>query len=395
MGAQSTVKPPAGKPAQAAPASTTESEPTPAAETLARSQALSAAVKQYKAQKDPATWENVWKIVREILTQPAAIKAPAASILASNPGFKELGVKIVDGEGARLWCFPNCPESQTAVLHWNSTTVTLVPQGRRRPPKQIVTVVSKSQILNIPGTVVLYDAHLERSTVAGRDKQLHLGPVHGLILTGNTRGSGSVWLQGYKLADGVWVETNEFFSAVPPFLTQNLVGSGYFENNDLVLTVGSIKSPVTKGAQATGYKIVLHFVDGKFSLDAKSGEEGPAFIVLQFIQAVQQGHLDVARGWLQDTRLVSIPKYAGLTKPPLQGFKLLAMANPSPTMVRYRVITSGKDDLVVDLTKFKQAWIIKAIFIVAPDPLAQKLLAVPQATDKAEDAKPDEPSVTK
>jgi hypothetical protein len=59
------------------------------------------------------------------------------------------------------------------------------------------------------------------------------------------------------------------------------------------------------------------------------------------------------------------------------------------------VITSLKNDLIVDVTKYKGAWIVKAIFIVPPDPLAQKLLAVPQATDKAEDAKPDEPSVTK
>ena len=385
--AQSAAKP--AKPA-AAPVETPA-----AAETASRSQALSAAVAQYKGRQDPATWDNVWKVVREILTQPASIKAPAASLIASNPGLKELGVKVIDAEGARLWTFPNCTECQQGILHWSATTVTTVPGGRRRTPREIVTVVGKAQVMNIPSTIVPYDAHLERTMVLGKDKKLHPGQVHALVLTGNSRGSGAVWLQAYKLTDNVWVESPEFFTAVPPFLTQNLIGKAYFENNDLVLTVGSFKP--AKGQQPAGYKIVLHYVDGKFSLDAKSAEEGPAFVVLQFIEAVQQGHLDVAKGWLTDVRLISIPKYAGLNKPSPQGFRLLAMASPSPLISRYRIMVSAKNDLIMDLGKVKQQWAIKSIFIVPPDPLAQKLLgSTPQpATDKPENDNPDEPSVSK
>jgi len=46
----------------------------------------------------------------------------------------------------------------------------------------------------------------------------------------------------------------------------------------------------------SGYKIVLHYVEGHYSLDARTNEEGPALVALQFVQAVQQGHLDLAKG---------------------------------------------------------------------------------------------------
>jgi hypothetical protein len=78
-----------------------------------------------------------------------------------------------------------------------------------------------------------------------------------------------------------------------------------------------------------------------------------------------------------------------LSKPSAQGFKLLAMANPQPPICRYRVITSTKNDLIFDLGKLKQQWVIKGIFIVPPDPLAQKLLgAGSSVTDKPQDEKP-------
>lgn len=348
---------------------------------VARQIALAAAVKQYKAKPDAYSWEGVWKVAREILSQPATVKAPAAAILASYPGLSEVGVSVIDGEGARLWAFPKVTDSQNVLLQWSQSTSAPAPRpaGRRRAPVHVVvTTVPHAQALLIPAGVVLNDAHLATG-------------AHALTLTGNMRGSGAVWLQGYKNVEGQWTETGEVFSSIPPFLTQNLVGKASFSGNDLVLTVGGAKTAAGKPQpQSSGYKIVLHFVEGHYSLDARTNEEGPALVALQFIQAVQQGHSDLAKGWLADPRLISIPKYIGLNRSAGLPFKIIAMANPGNGSFRYRCMTFEKNDLIMDIGKVKNQWAVKALFIAPPDPLAQKLVGSLPATEKAADSKAEE-----
>ncbi|HEY9733110.1 MAG TPA: hypothetical protein V6C89_14430 [Drouetiella sp.] len=351
---------------------------------VARQIALSAAVKQYKAKPDSYSWDSVWKVVRDILSQPATVKAPASAILASYPGLSELGVSVIDGEGSRVWAFPKVSDNQNVMLQWSGAVATTVqrPVGRRHKivSQVAVTTVPHSQVLQIPAGVVLNDAHLATG-------------AHALTLTGNMRGSGAVWLQGYKNIEGQWTETGDVFSSIPPFLTQNLVGKASFSGNDLVLTVGGAKTAAGK-AQPTssGYKIVLHYVDGHYSLDARTNEEGPALVALQFIQAVQQGHSDLAKGWLADPRLISIPKYIGLNRSAGLPFKIIAMANPGTGAFRYRCMTFEKNDLIMDIGKVKNQWAVKALFIAPPDPLAQKLVGSLPAPEKSADAKASEES---
>jgi hypothetical protein len=351
---------------------------------VARQLALAAAVKQYKAKPDSYSWEGVWRVVRDILSQPATVKAPASAILASYPGLSELGVSVIDGEGSRVWAFPRVTESQNVILQWSGSVATTVqrPVGRRHKvvSQVAITTVPHTQVLLIPAGVVLNDAHLATG-------------AHALTLTGNMRGSGAVWLQGYKNIEGQWTETGDVFSSIPPFLTQNLVGKASFSGNDLVLTVGGAKTAAGK-AQPTssGYKIVLHYVEGHYSLDARTNEEGPALVALQFIQAVQQGHNDLAKGWLADPRLISIPKYIGLNRSAGLPFKIIAMANPGTGAFRYRCMTFDKDDLIMDIGKVKNQWAVKALFIAPPDPLAQKLVGSLPATEKSADSKATEES---
>ncbi|CAN5609606.1 hypothetical protein BH10CYA1_BH10CYA1_12360 [soil metagenome] len=351
---------------------------------VARQNALTSAVKQYKAKPDPYSWEGVWRIVREILSQPATVKASAASILASYPPLSELSVSIIDGEGSRIWAFPKVAEAQNVILQWSGSVSTTVqrPVGRRHKmvSQVAVTTVPHIQTLLIPPGVVLNDAHLATGG-------------HALTLTGNIRGTGAVWLQAYKIAEGQWTETSDAFSTVPPFLTQNLVGKASFSGNDLVLSVGGAKSASGKPQpQSSGYKIVLHYVDGRYSLDARTNEEGPALIALQFVQAVQQGHLDLAKGWLADPRLLSIPKYIGLNRTAGLPFKIIAMANPGTGAFRYRLMTFEKNDLIMDVGKVKNQWAVKALFIAPPDPLAQKLVGSLPATEKSSEPKGSEES---
>jgi hypothetical protein len=352
--------------------------------TAARSAALSAAVKQYKAKPDSYSWEGVWRIVRDTLSQPGTVKASAASIIGAYPALSELGVSVIDGEGSRIWAFPKIAEAQNVVLQWTATVSTTVqrPVGRRHRlvNQVIVTSSPRAQILLIPATVVLNDAHLATGAKS-------------LLLTGNMRGTGAVWLQAYKISDNQWLETADVFSTIPPFLTQNLVGKASFSGNDLVLTVGGAKAAGEKPQpQSSGYKIVLHYVDGHFTLDARTNEEGPALVALQFVQAVQQGHLDLAKGWLTDQRLLSIPKYIGLNRSAGLPFKIIAMANPGTGAFRYRLMTFEKNDLIMDVGKVKNQWAIKALFIAPPDPLAQKLVGSLPTIEKPAAAKTSEES---
>lgn len=369
----------------AAPATTATAE-TAAVDNpaIARQAALAAAAKQYKAKPDSYSWEGVWRVVRDILSQPATVKAPAATVLASYPQLTELGVSVINGEGSRVWAFPKVSEAQNVILQWSGSVATTVqrPVGRRHKmvSQVAVTTVPHTQTLLIPAGVVLNDAHLATG-------------AHSLTLTGNMRGSGAVWLQAYKMAEGQWTETGDVFASVPPFLTQNLVGKASFSGNDLVLTVGGAKSSTGKPQpSSSGYKIVLHFVDGHYSLDARTNEEGPALVALQFVQAVQQGHLDLAKGWLTDQRLLSIPKYIGLNRTAGLPFKIIAMANPGTGAFRYRLMTFEKNDLIMDVGKVKGQWAVKALFIAPPDPLAQKLVGSLPATEKSAEPKGSEES---
>ncbi len=378
----------AAKPAvkAASPATTSAAAESTGAESpaVARQIALAAAVKQYKVKPDSYSWEAVWRVVRDILSQPATVKAPASAILASYPALVELGVSVINGEGSRVWAFPKVTESQNVILQWSGSVATTVqrPVGRRhKMVSQVsITTVPHIQTLLIPSGVVLNDAHLATGG-------------HSLTLTGNMRGSGAVWLQAYKVVEGQWTETGDVFAGVPPFLTQNLVGKASFSGNDLVLTVGGAKSSTGKPQpSSSGYKIVLHFVEGKYSLDARTNEEGPALVALQFVQAVQQGHLDLAKGWLTDPRLLSIPKYIGLNRTAGLPFKIIAMANPGTGAFRYRLMTFEKNDLIMDIGKVKGQWAVKALFIAPPDPLAQKLVGSLPATEKSAEPKGSEES---
>lgn len=374
----------AGAPASAAGAAATGEAAGVENPGVARQIALANAVKQYKAKPDSYSWEAVWHVVREILSQPATVKAPASAILASYPGLTELGVSVINGEGSRVWAFPKVTEAQNVILQWSGSVATTVqrPVGRRHKmvSQVAVTTVPHVQTLLIPSGVVLNDAHLATGG-------------HSLTLTGNLRGSGAVWLQAYKVVEGQWTETGDVFASIPPFLTQNLVGKASFSGNDLVLTVGGAKSSSGKPSpSSSGYKIVLHFVEGHYSLDARTNEEGPALVALQFVQAVQQGHLDLAKGWLTDQRLLSIPKYIGLNRSAGLPFKIIAMANPGTGAFRYRLMTFEKNDLIMDIGKVKGQWAVKALFIAPPDPLAQKLVGSLPATEKPAEPKGPEES---
>ncbi len=100
-------------------------------------------------------------------------------------------------------------------------------------------------------------------------------------------------------------------------------------------------------------------------------------VAMQFSQAIQNGRVDLVKAWLIDAKLSSIPGYLGLYGRASSGppFKLMAMTPPLNGGARFRLITFGPSDLILDVSKVKAQWAVKGVFIAPPDAQAKKLMS--------------------
>lgn len=364
--------------------------------TLTQDQALSTAISLYKAHPDASSWQPVWKALHDLLANPQAAHASVGVLMHTNPGLAELSAKVDDaGGGARVWSFPKVDEAQAVLVQWQQAvgppTKTVVGHGRH---KTVVfgpaPTVTRLQLIALPPTVAFRDSQIVHSAgVAAAKGKPGKPEFRNLVLTGNERGGSTIWLGAYKFADGAWVESPSVLASVPPYLVQNIAGKASFSGNDLVFALGSPTSNASadnpSSSQNSGYKIVLKFIDGKFIVSGKSADEGPSLVVSQWMQAVQHDQLDLARAWLADPSLISIAKYAGLlNRSSEKPFKIMELSAPLLNGERFRVITFDKTDLIVDVGKVKAQWVIKALFMAPPDPVAQKLLGTLPSAETAQ-----------
>jgi hypothetical protein len=269
-------------------------------------------------------------------------------------------------------------------------------RGRKRVVRGEPSIVWKLQMMRLPAGLALKDAKLVRSTVAatqpagagagvnaGIKKSADVDSVRALILSGVER-NGNTWLHAYRQVGSNWNDSPDLFSGVPPFLLQNLAGKVSFVGNDLIVSVGmptplaKVADEVGKGATsssgtANGYRLILHFINGKYVLDGKTGDDGPFAVAQQFATAVAQNRIELAKGWMAEGKLISIPQYAGLLgHSPL---RVMPMASPGNGNSRFRLVSFLKEDLIIDIGKIKtQQLAVKAIYVAPADPLAQKLL---------------------
>lgn len=355
---------------------------------------LAAAISQYNSQPDNASFERVMASLGELLMHPTFSKADTISILKANPGLSELGLRVISFSGSRIWTFPRVAHAQSILLSWQHTTSTAVGAGRR---KTVVHSVSpRAQFLCLPQGITLSDARLVSRAVQlppakkGHKPVVVQGPRN-LVLTGNERATGLIWLKALKPSDGNWYDTPEMLSSIPPFLLQNVQGKASFSGSDLVLNIAAQhqESVPTKNnrVQSGSYRIVLKLVNGHYVMEGKAPDEGPFAVANQFAQAIQDGRQDMAKAWLTDGKLAAIPGYLGLYGKSDKPFRVIAMANPLSGGSRFRIITFGKDDLIIDIGLVKR-WeggkartfhAVKGVFIAPPDPFAQRLLGVAPA----------------
>jgi len=353
---------------------------------LPTSPLLNDAIKEYKAHADQLSWDKVEKELKDYL---ATSHATLAAMLQANPGLQDVGLKVLDAAGARVYYFPKVQECHTALLQSLAAPPPPKPVGRGKHAvaAPLAPAAGRLQFINLPLTAALKEARIVHGVaVDPKTKATRAEGPRFLVFIGSDKTTGSIWLQAYKATEVGWAESNEVMSGIPPFLLQNLAGKATFSNNDIVLNVTAADN-TGKPTVSSGYKIVLRLLAGKYTVEGKPLDDGPYGIALQFVQAVQQGRQDLAKAWLVDPKLISITRYIGMNNHGGQPCKVIAMASAASGASRFRVMTYDKDDLILDIGKIKQQWAIKGMFIAPPDPLAQKLSgSVPQPSQEPKPA---------
>lgn len=367
----------------------------------------------YRANADELTWARYATYVRDLLALPQYVSAEPAQIIAANPSLSEFKVRVSEtGIGNfRVWSFPRIVESHAVVFQTPARTTAIpLPQTVSLREARIIgggmaaPAAPSTHTKTVPNGNGAKGAKgkYKGKAVAAAHPVIHAAHVvhvagpKSLVLIGADRTSGTLWFKGFQLVEGM-PEATELFSSLPAFFTQNVTGKAAFAGNDIVLTIqppvvrkekveeekpaGVVKDTVSKPAAAAstaGYKVVLKFVGGKYTLSGHAPDDAPFSVALSFAQAVASAKPELAKSWLVDSKLVSIPKYLGLfgkVSPPM---RLVAMSNASGAS-RYRLVTSGKNDLIIEVGRILQAGrlkgqlAIRALFVAPADAIAQRL----------------------
>ncbi|MCC7529264.1 MAG: hypothetical protein IT342_12145 [Candidatus Melainabacteria bacterium] len=385
------------------------------------SPALQSVLAAYSQSPDQAGFDRMIAVMKDVLVQPPLRDLDAAAIIKNHPQLADLGARAFDAGGAKVWAFNRCPFAQTVIIISGHGPG---PAAAGKPPA--FPAAYRAQLLSMPPSISVSAAKIVTKSAPAPVKVVTVGrgkaikrvaaPLHApvaapgapkfLVITGSDRATGLITLYGLKPSDAGWMAAPELFTSVPPFLLSSVQGRASFSGPDIVLSLTSAKSPADKPAAApngkavsqpsSGYKIVLRFVNSKYLLEGKAPDEGPAMVVHQFLQAVKDGRQDVAKAWLANDHLASIPKYLGLYGKTDQAYKLVAMSNPMGGGSRFRVVTFGKDDLILDVGLIKKfdygkprSYVaIKSLFVAPPDPFAKKLVGVTANFERIGDPAP-------
>ena len=345
---------------------------------------------EYKNQPDDASLGRYWTFLKDqlLLGELANLDFSSMALTSNVPGLADLKVRIHDlGNHSRIFAFPHVKESHALIYQ--------APAGRSviLPLPQNVALID-ARLVGGGGGAVHLPATTQKTSVKGKaqpSKAAVSAPAPKLlILIGNDRINQTVWLKAYKVNDGWLAEAPEAFASLPVYFSQNVSGRASVSGNDIILTIVSPQTPALqtvsgdtstkpaiKAPASSGYKVVLKYANGKYFLSGKAPDDAPAAIAMSFVQAIAQGKPDLAKSWLQDPKLISIPKYLNLigrSSPPM---RLVPMTGFN--VYRYRVITGNKNDLIIEVARIATAGrlrgqlAVRGLFVAPQDALAKKM----------------------
>lgn len=346
---------------------------------------LAQAASQYRDAPDDVSWSQYFNVFKEVLASPGFHAADSQLFIQSNRSLSDFRVKVNELGVGKVWSFQLPKESHTALFQSNQGRVFVIPMPQ-------LTALRDARFLS--GAVPVAAKPGAKPAPAGAAK----GGSY-LAFIGGDRVNGTLWFKGYKIEGGTLFEAPELFSSLPPFFTQNVTGRASFSGNDIVLTIlppqvaepakdnGEVKPE--KKAAPVGYKVMLKFAGNHYVISGKLPDDGPQSVAMTFAQSLAANRLEIAKAWLIDPKLISVPKYLGLigrTTPPM---RLVPMSGPSSGGSRYRLVTGTKDDLIIEVGRILQAGrlkgqiAIRALFVAPPDAFAQSIggsLVLPQVS---------------
>ena len=288
----------------------------------------------------------------------------------------QAGLKVIDPVGSNsathIYSFNHLPQSafvpQTkhGLIQWaDQLAPAPIAEREKRKSKRktwtkkapTITAI-KTQFLNIPSSVDVREANLLPHAIATKNGKAAKGngsSHHYLAILGTDMQSGYAWLLGLKQVSPGWVQSPELFQDVPSFLVQTNSAKTRFSGNTLVISLGG----------PNGYELVMPFTDDRFAFSTKEAQDSANAVARQFLMAIQYKRMDLAKVWLSDPKLASIPAYLGLFNRSADSSALRLANMPAPLCggSRFRLFTGTKDDLIIDVGKIKGQWLIKALFI--------------------------------
>lgn len=366
-------------------------------------QALIDAFQAYKAQPNDTTWSEVFNQIRTVAALPQAKQL----LIGSTSPVADLHVKVIESGTTRVYSFPEISQAHQVLVEWKESKAqpVLVRKGKKKKVVQSQVVASKIQAISVPVSTVVADARILDLLFKDKAAATTSGGKF-LILAGSNRSTQGIWVDTFRLTSGTWTEDAAPLAQIPTMLLHSLNGQAYFSGSDLIFAVKATAAAATttngsatpntepattdkpKRADAYTYKLALRFVEGKYELEGKPLEDTPLGTVTQFLNAVRQGHMDMAKAWLSDPKLVSIPRYMNLTTKG-SAYRLMGMSSTQSGNFRYRLVTFDKNDLIFDVAKVKNQWTIKAIFIAPANAMLQKIAKVlPPMSDSVDTIKP-------
>lgn len=355
---------------------------------------LAKAIDDYKAAPGDTTWVPVVTFLQTLLNDAQATQSDLSKLQTYVPQLSQLGLKVFDGGQARIWTFPQITQSREVIVEWREVKSTKPAAGVKVAPK---TVVAHTQLISIPDVLVgdakvvgvpTREAVVSKAPLVKGAKPAVKSPVavaknpgaKFLVLTGNDKATRTVWWSSYKFTSNGFVPANDLMANIPPSLN-NVQGKVGLSGSDLVVTVTPSVGQTTSYGKpdASAYKLVFHLNGGKYVMEGTAVDESIHSVIFQFLRAERDGRLELAKTWVTDPKLASIPKYIGLSSRVSDAqMRLVAMPNPMNGCQRFRLVTYTRDDLIFDVgrrndPKSKQIqWVIKSIFVAPADPALQK-----------------------
>jgi hypothetical protein len=344
----------------------------------------------FQERPDDNTYGALWENFVAFTQQQLAEHKDPSYLFKSWKALSQAGLKIIDPIGSNnaihVYTFNRIaqntgsfvPQTKYALVQWNeqSATAPAIAHLEHKSSKKTWTrkprtiVVMKAQSISVPNYVDVKEVSLlphilstntsaKVSTKAAakrcKTNKGNNSSNHFLAILGTDLQSGHIWLLGLKQSSAGWANYSDLFQDIPSFLVQTNSTKIKFSGNTLIITMGG----------AGGYELIMLFIDDHFAFSTKEAQDSANAVARQFLLAIQYKRMDLTRVWLSDPKLASIPAYLGLfnRSNDSPSLRLINMPPPLCGGSRFRLITSNKNDLIIDVAKIKGQWLIKALFI--------------------------------